>query len=104
MKEPWPVASCDGEKHLHLKCLSPLSSLLSLEIRIPFICVTHGAGELTALCDEVVALESGRQHGTPDQARLGRLNVVPRAFEASGVFDKPLTRIFLHKFACRGER
>jgi molybdate transport system ATP-binding protein len=42
------------------------------EFRIPLIYVTHDAAELSALCDEVIVLESGRL-----SARGSPANVLP---------------------------
>jgi molybdate transport system ATP-binding protein len=49
------------------KRLIPFLLRIRDEFRIPLIYVTHDAGELTALCDEVVVLDGSRliERGSP---------------------------------------
>ena len=60
-----PMSSLDSKLK---KRLIPFLLRIRDEFHIPLIYVTHDAGELTALCDEVMVLESGHfiQRGSPD--------------------------------------
>ncbi len=53
--------------------LIPFLQRIRDEFRIPLIYVTHDARELTALCDEVFVLESGRvvERGVPADVLTG---------------------------------
>jgi molybdate transport system ATP-binding protein len=59
-----PMSSLDSRLK---KRLIPFLLRIRDEFRIPLIYVTHDAGELVALCDEVLVLERGRltQRGSP---------------------------------------
>ncbi len=59
-----PMSSLDSRLKTRL---IPFLQRIRDEFRIPLIYVTHDAGELTALCDEVVVLETGRliERGSP---------------------------------------
>jgi molybdate transport system ATP-binding protein len=54
------------------KRLIPFLLRIRDEFRIPLIYVTHDAGELTALCDEVIVLESGHLVERGSAELLGR--------------------------------
>jgi molybdate transport system ATP-binding protein len=59
-----PMSSLDSRLKSRL---IPLLLRIRDEFRIPLIYVTHDAGELSALCDEVLVLEQGRlvERGAP---------------------------------------
>ena len=59
-----PMSSLDSRLKNRL---IPLLLRIREEFRIPLIYVTHDAGELSALCDEVLVLEQGRlvERGAP---------------------------------------
>jgi molybdate transport system ATP-binding protein len=59
-----PMSSLDSNLK---KRLIPFLLRIRDEFHIPFVYVTHDASELTALCDEVIVLESGRliERGPP---------------------------------------
>jgi molybdate transport system ATP-binding protein len=62
-----PMSSLDSKLK---KRLIPFLLRIRDEFRIPLIYVTHDASELSALCDEVIVLESGRltTRGSPADA------------------------------------
>jgi molybdate transport system ATP-binding protein len=62
-----PMSSLDSKLK---KRLIPFLLRIRDEFRIPLIYVTHDASELSALCDEVIVLETGRliTRGSPDDA------------------------------------
>ena len=62
-----PMSSLDSRLK---KRLVPFLLRIRDEFRIPLIYVTHDAGELVALCDEVLMLERGRLIGRGSPADL----------------------------------
>ncbi len=65
-----PMSSLDSRLKARL---FPFLHRIRDEFRIPFVYVTHDAGELIALCDEVLVLESGQLvgRGSPDKVLSG---------------------------------
>jgi molybdate transport system ATP-binding protein len=61
-----PMSSLDSRLKTRL---IPFLHRIRDEFRIPFVYVTHDAGELVALCDEVLVLERGQliERGPPDK-------------------------------------
>lgn len=72
-----PMSSLDSKLKQRLV---PFLLRIRDEFRIPLIYVTHDAGELTALCDEVVIIERGRmiERGSPADV-LGAGHSLPTA-------------------------
>ncbi len=61
-----PMSSLDSRLKMRL---IPFLLRIRDEFNIPLIYVTHDAGELSALCDEIIVLESGRvvERGSADE-------------------------------------